>query len=150
MSSLTSRSKVRRRPLWAYACRSACALVSVSQCPWLPGRIVKLITSWKNPKLTPKLESEHLPSVARCRSGLPVNNLAGGGETGTECPERSGWAFTESTRKKKEKEKDRSYERSAGIFKKSSGFENKMLNLSIRVLKKTSIFYITGEGALAW
>lgn len=53
------------------------------------GRIVKLITSSKNPKLNPKLESEHLPSAAWCRSRLPVNNLARGGESGTDCSGRS-------------------------------------------------------------
>lgn len=40
------------------------ALVSIPQCPCLWGWIVSLITSFKNPKLHPKLESEHLPSVA--------------------------------------------------------------------------------------
>lgn len=130
--------------LRAHARRCACALVSVSQRPWLPGRIVKLITSWKNPKLNPKLESEHLPSAARRRSGLPVNNSAGGGETGTECPERSGWAFTESARKRKKKERKK---KKTGVMREVQGFsrspKNKILNLSIGVLKKRHQSFIS-------
>lgn len=56
---------------------------------------MKLITSSKNPKLNPKLESEHLPSVAGAEVDS-VNNSAGGEESGTESADRSGETHRET------------------------------------------------------
>lgn len=69
-------------------CVYACTLVHVSQCPWLWGRMVKLITSSKNPKLNPKIRRRTPPIGGQRSSGLAVNNLAGGVEIGTGCTER--------------------------------------------------------------
>lgn len=69
-----------------FVCVYACT--RLSQCPWLGGEMVKLITSSKNPKLNPKIRRRTPPIGGQCGSGLAVNNLAGGVETGTGSTER--------------------------------------------------------------